>query len=346
MKTPSIERHQLCWLADLMPCTSRWPRMGWPYCSPVTLRKTSVPMCLKRTASSRSQWSPSHCTVHKSRSSPSPFSPKALTSCRMQTQMRKRKVFQQCLLALNNIVWLYQGLIFAIPLQNTKCVPLSHLVIRKGWAKVMCVEVSASLHVCDSDSLTTLDGDPALTWTVGFPSNLPVTVGIICALHSSNRLLSTAYTCRVSDKSSWILFNTSDRTSKNCVKIQFQSLMKTEVTSLVPWTVFEDGQWRSSFYSIISEEYGPNSKFTCASSQRLIANPFSQLCMITNHFIAGLIRLEQLIVKEKYEERRGPNRTNKLTHEQEWMNSFLPWHFNIYNNIYGVFICIIMMLYL
>lgn len=38
MKTPSMERHQLFWLADFMPCTSRWPLIGCPYCSPVTLR--------------------------------------------------------------------------------------------------------------------------------------------------------------------------------------------------------------------------------------------------------------------------------------------------------------------
>ena len=64
-----------------MPCTSLCPLIGWPYCSPVMLRNTSVPLCLNRTASSRSQNVPLHCTVHTSRSSPSPLSPNALTSC-------------------------------------------------------------------------------------------------------------------------------------------------------------------------------------------------------------------------------------------------------------------------
>lgn len=66
------------------------------------------------------------------------------------------------------------------------------LVIRQRGAEVVCVKVSAGLHVCDADGLTTLDGRPTLTWTVGFPTNLPVTVGIVCILHSGHRLLSTA----------------------------------------------------------------------------------------------------------------------------------------------------------
>lgn len=66
------------------------------------------------------------------------------------------------------------------------------LVIRQGGAEVVCVEVSASLHVCDADGLTTLDGHPTLTRIIGFPTNLPITVGIVCVLHSSYRLLSTA----------------------------------------------------------------------------------------------------------------------------------------------------------
>lgn len=32
------------------------------------------------------------------------------------------------------------------------------LVIRQGGAEVVCVKVSAGLHVCDSDGLTTFDG--------------------------------------------------------------------------------------------------------------------------------------------------------------------------------------------
>lgn len=67
------------------------------------------------------------------------------------------------------------------------------LVIRQGGAEVVCVEVPASLHVCDADGLTTLDGYPTLTRTIGLPTNLPITVGIICVLHSSYRLLSTAW---------------------------------------------------------------------------------------------------------------------------------------------------------
>lgn len=71
--------------------------------------------------------------------------------------------------------------------------PLSDLVTRQGRAEVVCVEVSASLHVCDADGLTTLDGYAALTRTVRLPSNLPVTVGVICVLHASYGLLSAAY---------------------------------------------------------------------------------------------------------------------------------------------------------
>lgn len=66
------------------------------------------------------------------------------------------------------------------------------LVIRQRRAEVVCVEVSSSLHVCDPNGLATLDGSTAQTWIVGLPTNLPVAVGIICILHSSYRLLSTA----------------------------------------------------------------------------------------------------------------------------------------------------------
>ena len=72
--------------------------------------------------------------------------------------------------------------------------PQSDLVIRQRGAEVVCVEVSARLHVRDADGLTTLDGHPALTRTVGLPTDLPVTVGVVCVLHSSYRLLSAAYT--------------------------------------------------------------------------------------------------------------------------------------------------------
>lgn len=187
MKTPSMERHQLFWLADFMPCTSRWPLIGCPYCSPVTLRKMLVPTCLKRTSSSRSQKSPSHCTAQTSRSSPSPFSPKALTSCRQHGGGKRQDLYsgvsggQRCRM-------------FIRAYYNWQNVPPSDLVIRQGRAEVVWVEVSASLHVCDADALTTLDGHPALAWLVGLPANLPVTVGIICVLDSSYRLLST--TCK------------------------------------------------------------------------------------------------------------------------------------------------------
>lgn len=80
MKTPSMAFHVLCVLALGMPCTSCCPRMGLPYCSPVTDRNTEVPTCWKRTAASRSQCFPEQRTIHRSRSSPSPSSPKALTS--------------------------------------------------------------------------------------------------------------------------------------------------------------------------------------------------------------------------------------------------------------------------
>ncbi len=75
-------------MGEGIPWTSRWPLIGWPYCSPVTLRKTSVPTCLIRTASSRSQYVSPHCTAHTSKSSPSPFSPNALTSCKHKTNQR------------------------------------------------------------------------------------------------------------------------------------------------------------------------------------------------------------------------------------------------------------------
>lgn len=60
----------------------------------------------------------------------------------------------------------------------------------------MRVEVPPGLHVCDADALATLDCHSTLTWLVGLPANLPVTVGIVCVLYSSDRLLSTACTGR------------------------------------------------------------------------------------------------------------------------------------------------------
>ena len=69
-----------------------------------------------------------------------------------------------------------------------------YLVIRQGGAEVVGVEVSTGLHVGDADGLTTPDSHPALTWTVWLPTDLPITVGIVCVVHSSYRLLSTAYT--------------------------------------------------------------------------------------------------------------------------------------------------------
>lgn len=66
------------------------------------------------------------------------------------------------------------------------------LVVGQGGDEVVCVEVAAGLHVCDADGLATLDGDAALTRPVGLPTDLPVTVGIVCVFNSSYRLLPTA----------------------------------------------------------------------------------------------------------------------------------------------------------
>lgn len=78
--------------------------------------------------------------------------------------------------------------------EQEKQLCVSDLVIRQRRAEVVCVEVSSSLHVCDANGLATFDGSTTQTWIVGLPTNLPVAVGIICILHSSYRLLSTAYT--------------------------------------------------------------------------------------------------------------------------------------------------------
>lgn len=71
---------------------------------------------------------------------------------------------------------------------------VSDLVIGQRGAEMVCVEVPPSLHVCDADGLTTLDGHAALTRTLGLPTNLPVAIGIFSILHPCYRLLSTAYT--------------------------------------------------------------------------------------------------------------------------------------------------------
>lgn len=67
MKMPSIVLQQLCELLTIMPCTSLWPWMGLPYCSPVTDSRASVAVCWKRTDSSLCQMEPAHRTVHSSR---------------------------------------------------------------------------------------------------------------------------------------------------------------------------------------------------------------------------------------------------------------------------------------
>lgn len=165
-----------------------------------------VPTCLKRTSSSRSQKSPSHWTAQTSRSSPSPFSPKALTSCGQQVGGKRKDLY-------SGISGGQQRCGFIRAWYNWQNVSPSDLVIRQGRAEVVWVEVSASLHVCDADALTTLDGHPTLTWLVGLPTNLPVTVGIVCVLNSSYRLLSTACKCTKSETSELFQFDMVDRTT-------------------------------------------------------------------------------------------------------------------------------------
>lgn len=66
------------------------------------------------------------------------------------------------------------------------------LVIGQRGAEVVRVQVSARFHVSDPNRLATLYGCAALTWTVGLPSDLPVTVGVVCSIHPGHGLLSTA----------------------------------------------------------------------------------------------------------------------------------------------------------
>lgn len=80
---------------------------------------------------------------------------------------------------------------------------LTDLVVGQGRGEVVRMEVSPSLHVCDADALTTLDGHPTLTRMIGLPTNLPVTVGIVGILYSGYRLLSTACTGQCKEWRVW-----------------------------------------------------------------------------------------------------------------------------------------------
>lgn len=78
---------------------------------------------------------------------------------------------------------------------STSCAgsePAAYLVVGQGRAEMVSVEVSARLHVCDADGLTTPDGHAALTRMLGLPSDLPVAVSVVSVLHPGYRLLPAA----------------------------------------------------------------------------------------------------------------------------------------------------------
>lgn len=80
MYMPSRVCHWFMSLGEGKALTSRWPWIGRPYWSPVTCKNDSVTTFLILTLPSLRQYFSLHTTTQWSPSSPSPPSPKALTS--------------------------------------------------------------------------------------------------------------------------------------------------------------------------------------------------------------------------------------------------------------------------
>lgn len=58
---------------------------------------------------------------------------------------------------------------------------------------MVTVEVASRLHMSKTDSLATFNGHSTLAYFIWFTTDTPVTVGIVCCIHTRYRLLPTSY---------------------------------------------------------------------------------------------------------------------------------------------------------